>query len=773
MVSLFNLFVNNKNKPKSYSQSYIIKKKNDLAERERQKKAWKAHKMGKSTANADPIGTAITNNSTKMWEHYQDGTLYTGPQSGGGSSGGDSGGGGSDSLSDGGSDSSDGGSNSAEQKAKQKAQKRALASIRNMKDSNVPFHYRTDYSDLWNQAAIQKQDDVWVMKEEVFLYTFHDKQRHRYLNSLSIDCDKGDIVGTSQVTFPYDQRLMEYWIPGKTTFAIVGGTFDREVLFIGRVSEVNQRGDQIEMVGQNIGWKFKAYMSKSFQSSLEGMTVKNAVKLIFKQLGFTKGRYHIDLRGIPGIDKYKIGEDCSVEKGGESVQNVPELVNVVKNMGSYDIDNYIAKQAKTRDTQVVADDYDEKSSMVSMDRAINSGHYYFPSSLRQNYGISTEYEKKELLYTPILDKIQGSQKLEDFLVKGYSGGGDYTYEEVLHNIASAIDAHFFIIDTTVCFMSFNALLAQSQIIQKNVMPTIEFWQLQEGSYELDLNQYGYYNTVHVKYKNGVVTKRYDDLVRVFDEIAITYDEPKLDYEGAMLKAQAYLSAHIRDFGMELKATILHTGKIAPATFIKLQNPLTMSEGLFFIQGTSIQWSADNQTLICDLDLRFGPENPDGLEIPEAGVSYLPSSSGSSGGSVKITGGNVSANITQAAKEMIGDLTDNDSKVLAIYNWVDQYVKYELYRGPKYSSESILKNKRANCWDTAYLIYKLCSAVDIKCEVWNGTYHFLDGNWGHLWNRIYYKGKMTFADTGRSSRNPIGQHGAGRYIISKTCVAKNY
>ena len=773
MVSLFNLFVNNKNKPKSSSLSSAVKRKRDLEEREGQRKNSKGN-VAKRDVNKNSVEKSITDSALKVRKHSLDGTLYTGPQSGNSGSGGNSGGGTSDYSSNGGSDSSSEGSNSAEQKAKQKAQKRALASIRNMKDSNVPFHYRTDYSDLWNQATVQKQNDVWIMKEEVFIYTFHDKQRHRYLNSLSIDCDKGDIVGTSQVTFPYDQRLMEYWIPGKTTFAIVGGTFDREVLFVGRVSEVNQRGDQIEMVGQNIGWKFKAYMSEDFQNSLEGMTVKNAVKLIFKQLGFTKGRYHIDLRGIPDLDKYKIGEDCSVEKDGESVQNVPDLVEVVKNIGSYDIDKYIAKQAKTRDTQVVADDYDKKSSMVSMDRAINSGHYYFPSSLRQNYGISTKYEKQELLYTPILDKIQGSQKLEDFLVKGYSGGGDYTYEEVLHNIVSSIDAHFFIIDTTVCFMSFNALLAQSQIIQKNIIPTIEFWQLQEDSYELDLNQYGYYNTVYVKYKNGIVRKSYDDLVRVFDEIPITYNEPKLDYQGAMLKAQAYLSAHIRDFGMELKATILHTGKIIPSTFIKLQNPLTMSEGLFFIQGTSIQWSSDNQTLICDLDLRFGPENPDGLEIPEAGVSYLPSNNGSSsGGSVSITSGNVSANITQAAREMVKNYTANDDKVLAIYNWVDQYVKYQFYYGSKYSSEEVLQKKRANCYDTAYLVYKLCSAVDVKCEVWNGTYHFLNGNYGHLWNKIYYKGKMVFADTGRSSKNPIGQHGAGRHIISGRCVAKNY
>lgn len=752
MVSLFNLFVNQQNKPKSYSQSYIIKREREREERERQKKSWKAATTKQKPA--DPVGKSITDGAQKVKKHSDEKILYSGSNSSGsgGSSGGNSSGGSSDNGSSGGSDSSGGGSDSSKKKAQRKAYKRAMSSIRNMKDSNVSWSYKASYYDMWNKATIQKQDDVWPLKEEIFLYTFHDKKSHRYLNSLSIDLDKSDILGTSQVTFPYSQKLMEYWIPGKTTFAIIGGTFDREVLFVGRVSEVNQRGDQIEMVGQNVGWKFKSYMTTKFQKTLEGMTVKNAVKLIFKQLGFTKGKYHIDLSGIPSLNKYKIGEDCSVEKNGESVQNVPELTQVVKNLGSYNIDKYVAEKSRTRDTQVVADDYDKKSQMVSMDRSINSGHYYIPSSLRQNYGIGTEYEEEELLYVPLLDKIQGTQDLEDYLVKGYSGKGDYTYEEVLQNIASAIDAHFFIIDTTVCFMSYNALIANSQIIQKNVIPTIEFWQLQEGSYELDLNQYGYYNTVYVRYKNGVVVKRYDDLVRVFDEIPITYNEPKLDYDGAMLKAQAYLSAHIRDFGMELKATILHTGKIVPATFIKLQNPLTMSEGLFFIQGTSVQWNADSQTLISDLDLRFGPDNPDNPEIPEAGVSYSPSAKSSA-----VHNGNVSVDVTKAAEEMCMGATDPDTCAERIYNWFVRNVKYRLYYNSDHSIKQTLKGKSSNCYDTSIAAYQLFTEKGIKCQFIHGTLYTGSRSYGHYWLKILYKGKWCIVDLGRGNKVGIGKY----------------
>ena len=661
----------------------------------------------------------------------------------------------------------------AEEREKQQQEKNVKKlekSLSKVKDSNIPYTYKNDYNDIWNKTASKKHNEVWNLKEEIFLYTFHDKERHRYLTSLSIDVDRGDILGTAQVTFPYHQDLMEYWIPGKTTFAIVGGTFDREILFIGEVGEINQRGDEIEMIGHNVGWKFKAYMTKKFEKSLQGMSVKNAVKMIFQQLGFDKGRYHIDLKGIPKLDEYKIGENGAIEKNGSTVENIPELKYVVKNLKSYNIDKYMAKKAQTREVQQVANAQEQKVEMASLDSSIYSTNSYFPASLRKNYGISTTINKEEeVIYTPILKKIQGSQKLEDFIVKGYSGGGENTYEDILINIASAIDAHFFIIDTTVCFMSFNALMANSSIVQKAITPKIDFWQLEDESYELDVNQYGYYNTVKVEYKNGTITKSYDDLVKVFGVIAVTYKEPKLDYDAAMLKAQAYLSAHIRDFGMELRATILHSGKIVPGTFVKLKNPLTMTEGLFFVQGISVQWSADNQTLISDLDLRFGPENPDGLEVPEAGTSY--SSSGSAASE------NVSANIAKAAQEITAGAMTEDDKAYAIYDWVDKYVKYDYYSGSRYSPTTMLTRKMGNCWDTAYLIYELCSAVGVRCEVWNGYYQFLDGTYGHLWNRIYYQGEMKFADTGYGGtgnikRNPIGSYHGGK-ILSGSCVAKNY
>lgn len=739
MVSLFNLFVNDRYKPKSPFASKVT-----------------ANNKGQQSKKNAPFLAAVTESAKKVRQarkqQYSSGS--------GNSNGSGSGGGTSDYGSNEGSSSNNDSSDSSDKKALQEAQKRALSSISNMKDSNVSSKPKIDYNDFWNKGTTQKQNNVWELKEEIFLYTFHDKQHHKYLISFNIDCDKQDIMYTCQVSFPYKKELMEYWIPGKTTFAIIGGTFDRETLFIGRVSEINQRGEEIEMVGQNIGWRFKPYMTTKFQKTLQGMTVKNVVKLIFKELGFTEGKYHIDLSGIPDIDKYTIGEDCNIEHNGETVQDVPDLKDVVKNLQSYDINKYVAKKSETQETQQVANNYDETTKITQIDWAQNSTQYYHPSLIRQNYGIKTDYQKGDLVYEPILDKIQGKEDLKDFIVKGYSGDSEYTYEEVLNNICSAIDAHFFIVDTTVCFMSFNALLANSSLVQKSDIPTIDFWQLQDESYTLDVNQYGYYNTVKIKYKNGVITKSYDDLVRVFGEMAITYDEPKLDYNGAMLKAQAYLSAHIRDFAMKIEATILHSGKITPANFIKLRNPLTMSEGLFFIQGVSIQWSADNQTLIGDLDLRYGPENPNQLEIPEAGVQYTK------------TKGNVSADVESATREIIAGAVDNDTKAERIYQWFVDNVRYSLYYNSDHSIAKTLQKTPSNCYDTCICAYKMFTAAEVLCQFIHGTLYTSGGStYGHYWLKIKYRGKWEICDLGRGNKMGIGRY-SGK-LVGGRVEQKNY
>lgn len=137
------------------------------------------------------------------------------------------------------------------------------------------------------------------------------------------------------------------------------------------------------------------------------------------------------------------------------------------------------------------------------------------------------------------------------------------------------------------------------------------------------------------------------------------------------------------------------------------------------------------------------------------------------------GKNVGGNLKNAVKLITKDCNTEEQKAYCIYDWVDKYVSYEKYYDSRYSSEHVLTHYHANCWDTAHLIYKLCTLAKVRCKIMNGYYHFYySGSIGHTWNEIPYKGKMTFADTGRTNRNPIGSHNGG-YIQSASVLEKNY
>lgn len=675
------------------------------------------------------------------------------------SSGTGSGSSGGSSDSSGGSSGGDGGSSSGSSTSndsKSGMSKSEKDNLYKMKDSNVPYYYDHDENDLMYLAASEKRDWAWGFKEEVFLYTMHDRQKHRYITAFNIDSDASDIVTTCTVDMPYKPELMEYYIPGKTVFMIIGGVYDREVLFIGRVSELDQIGDSIKITGQNIGWKFKEYMPVKFAKKLKNLPVPLAVKAIFKELGFTAGKYHMDLWAIPNVFKYKLDEDLSVKYKGETVQNIPDLTEVVSRMKDADINKYVASKANVRSTERSAKVYNGETGkrLTSIWKSSISG---YSSSYRKNYGITTSIKNREVSYDPLEDRIFGASKDVEYFTNHEGGYAEQTFEEVMQNIARAIDAQFFIVDTTVCFVSFNALMAMSssETIAKAIQPRIEEWQLVHDSLELDVNQYGYYNTVVIKYKNGVVKRSFEDLVRIYGEIKKTYKEPDLNYEGAQLKAQAYLAAHVRDFGMQVRASILHTGKITVASFIKLPNPLTMSESLLYVYGQSIQWDAGGQTIICDLDLRYGPENPDNPEVPEFGLAY----SSKTNQSKNVTG-NVSAKVDEAVAQITNGCTTNDEKAEAIYQWFVDNLKYSLYFNSRHSVSATLQKTPSNCYDTSICAYQMFTSAGIQCRFIHG--HLVSGygySGGHYWLEIMYKGNWEIVDLGRGNKRGIGKvHG---------------
>ena len=566
--------------------------------------------------------------------------------------------------------------------------------------------------------------------EAIAIESYPDGLIHRYFTAMSIDSDKNDIVTTATLNCPYSQQLMKYWIPGQQSISIYGGTFDKELLFRGRLREASQNGYEIILTFENVAWKLKQNISSKLYKELEGKEVEYAIKRIFKEAGI---KYHVNLTGIPNISNYKLDEECSVKLNDDTVESIPELTDVIKSLNQSDMYNDYA--TKTDDTITVSQKYAQQE-MKKLDNILGKQNKHTRNKLRTNWTLNDNINLKDVqkIHDP-----EDLQKLSDDLVgKPHYPQEDDTYFDVLSSIASAIDAHMYMVKDTCYFISFPVLFLmdreESGLEEEPLL--IDFWMQEDDSFEFDVNQYGFYTTVIVNYRSGTVIAENEDLVRVFGQMPITYDEPKLTKTQAEAKAQAYLSAHIRDFAMTIKVTVLHTGKIQVGSFIKLRNPQTMSENLYYVYGISTSWDGDNGTFKSDLDLRYGPENPDNPEIPEYGVQAV------AGDDVNGQTPNFNASngqpqsVQQAAQEAIKSSNPLDAAAEAAM-WVAKHITYQRYADFHRPPECVLSSGYANCSDGSRLVAALCACFNIYIDlVWIHGYDSKQRKEvGHVFNRV--------------------------------------
>ena len=212
--------------------------------------------------------------------------------------------------------------------------------------------------------------------------------------------------------------------------------------------------------------------------------------------------------------------------------------------------------------------------------------------------------------------------------------GEMTFEELVGEVCNGIDLLFLCKRSTVVVTDFETIFAEAQYLRKNHHSSvagedIKLWQLDEDSYELNINQHGFYNTVVVEYKNGKVKETFDDLVKVYGEVKKTYKEPKIDKTSAQMKAKAYLAAHMRDLELTVNATILTEPDIDIGDIVTLDNPKTMQnktkkaknipEEFLFVKGVTTDWEGDGY-IETDIELQFSPTSPKKKEVPTAGTA---------------------------------------------------------------------------------------------------------------------------------------------------------
>lgn len=207
---------------------------------------------------------------------------------------------------------------------------------------------------------------------------------------------------------------------------------------------------------------------------------------------------------------------------------------------------------------------------------------------------------------------------------GYSPllSGEQSFQQLVAEVTQGVDVLFLCKRNVIHVTDFATLYAEAQVLrdnQKYVDEDIHLWQLEDGTYTLDVNEYGFFNTVNVVYSGGTITETYEDLVRVFGIMAKTYYDKTLTKTQAQAKAKAYLAAHIQEFGMEIKCSILHNPAIEIGDIVTLENPLTLRDAVkkvnkglpeyLFVKDMSISWD-DGGPIKNDLVLSYSPEAPE-------------------------------------------------------------------------------------------------------------------------------------------------------------------
>ena len=115
---------------------------------------------------------------------------------------------------------------------------------------------------------------------------------------------------------------------------------------------------------------------------------------------------------------------------------------------------------------------------------------------------------------------------------GYSPllSGEQSFQQLVAEVTNGINILVLCKRNIIKVTDFETLYAEAKVLRDNkkyVDEDIHLWQLEDGTYSLDVNEYGFYNTVNVVYSGGVVTETYEDLVRVYGVMAKTYYDKKL------------------------------------------------------------------------------------------------------------------------------------------------------------------------------------------------------------------------------------------------------
>ena len=373
---------------------------------------------------------------------------------------------------------------------------------------------------------------------------------------------------------------------------------------------------------------------------------------------------------------------------------------------------------------------------------------------------------------------------------------DKTFYGLIKQIMGAVDAVFIIANNMAYLLSFKDVYEYRNQFDKFI-PIIEAKDVLRDSLVKNWSTDGYYNAVEVSYADGIIKYQNDVLVKQYGENAFYYEFPEDDEETAKAKADALLAAHIRDYSTNIQLSVFYNENITEGSWVKVNKTLTQISGktlreieqdklkekgnkistkhkgvtienliektitqdditktiqtitdeegnvfdieidkseyeLFFVQSYTCRWDEHN-SLIMDLELKYGPDTPEDPINATIGVGGV-----SSGGGTAV--GGQAADINAFVQQCLGSSATQDKATAEkLYKCLQGLIVYSYYGCSHYTtaSECYQHAKELNCADTSRLVTACYKAAGFQCQVVWGP--------GHFWNELTIGGEVITVD----------------------------
>ena len=363
---------------------------------------------------------------------------------------------------------------------------------------------------------------------------------------------------------------------------------------------------------------------------------------------------------------------------------------------------------------------------------------------------------------------------------------DKTFYGLIKQITGAVDAVFIIANNMAYLLSFKDVYEYRNQFDEFI-PIIETKDVLRDSLVKNWSTDGYYNAVEVSYADGIIKYQNDVLVKQYGENVFYYEFPEDDEETAKAKADALLAAHIRDYSTNIQLSVFYNENITEGSWVKVNKTLTQISGktlreieqdklkekgnkistkhkgvtienliektitqdditktiqtitdeegnvfdieidkseyeLFFVQSYTCRWDEHN-SLIMDLELKYGPDTPEDPINATIGVGGV-----SSGGGTAV--GGQAADINAFVQQCLGSSATQDKATAEkLYKCLQGLIVYSYYGCSHYTtaSECYQHAKELNCADTSRLVTACYKAAGFQCQVVWGP--------GHFWNEL--------------------------------------